>query len=76
MYGWLTFYHHGHEVAKDYKPHMTELQTRIQKVKVSSILMFGRDEEIKLYRNVIFVLSIFYIRLEKTLMLVVQIFKH
>ena len=44
MYGWLTFYHHGHEVAKDYKPHMTELQTRIQKVKVSSILMFGRDE--------------------------------
>ena len=32
MYGWLTFYHHGHEVAKDYKPHMTELQTRIQKV--------------------------------------------
>ena len=45
MYGWLTFYHHGHEVAKDYKPHMTELQTRIQKVKLSSILMFGRDEE-------------------------------
>ena len=45
MYGWLTFYHHGHEVAKDYKPHMTELQTRIQKVKLSSILMFGRDKE-------------------------------
>lgn len=32
MYGWLTFYHQGHEVATDFKPHMTELQTRIQKV--------------------------------------------
>ena len=32
MYGWLTFYHQGHEVAKDFKPHMTELQSRIQKV--------------------------------------------
>ena len=30
MYSWLTFYHQGHEVAKDYKPHMTELQSRIQ----------------------------------------------
>ena len=37
MYGWLTFYHHGHEVAKDYKPHMTELQTRIQKVKMEGV---------------------------------------
>lgn len=41
MYGWLTFYHHGHEVAKDYKPHMTELQTRIQKV----ITMIDTPEE-------------------------------
>ena len=32
MYSWLTFYHHGHEVAKDFKPHMTELQSRIQNV--------------------------------------------
>ena len=32
MYSWLTFYHSGHEVAKDFRPHMTELQTRIQKV--------------------------------------------
>lgn len=30
MYSWLTFYHQGHEVAKDFKPHMTELQSRIQ----------------------------------------------
>ncbi|CAG0892826.1 unnamed protein product [Darwinula stevensoni] len=28
MYGWLTFYHQGHEVAKDFKPYMTDLQTR------------------------------------------------
>ena len=33
MYSWLTFYHHGHEVAKDFKPHMTELQSRIQNVR-------------------------------------------
>ena len=32
MYGWLTFYHQGYEVAKDFNPHMLELQTRIQKV--------------------------------------------
>ena len=32
MYGWLTFYHQGHEVATDFKPHMLELQARIQKV--------------------------------------------
>ena len=30
MYSWLTFYHSSHEVAKDHKPHMTELQSRIQ----------------------------------------------
>ena len=33
MYGWLTFYHQGHEVATDFKPHMLELQARIQKVR-------------------------------------------
>ena len=32
MYSWLTFYHQGHEVAKDFKPHMTDLQSRIQNV--------------------------------------------
>ena len=32
MYSWLTFYHSGHEVAKDFRPHMTELQSRIQRV--------------------------------------------
>jgi len=30
MYGWLTFYHQGHEVAKDFKPYMTDLQVRVQ----------------------------------------------
>jgi len=34
MYGWLTFYHQGHEVAKDFNPHMLELQSRIQKVRL------------------------------------------
>eukprot|EP00096_Caligus_rogercresseyi_P014646 TRINITY_DN7159_c0_g1_i1.p1 TRINITY_DN7159_c0_g1~~TRINITY_DN7159_c0_g1_i1.p1 ORF type:complete len:898 (-),score=177.35 TRINITY_DN7159_c0_g1_i1:145-2838(-) len=33
MYGWLTFYHQGHEVATDFKPHMIELQSRIQKTR-------------------------------------------
>ncbi len=33
MYGWLTFYHQGHEVATDFKPHMLDLQSRIQKVR-------------------------------------------
>ena len=33
MYGWLTFYHQGHEVATDFKPHMLELQSRIQKTR-------------------------------------------
>ncbi|XP_058797448.1 rho GTPase-activating protein Graf-like isoform X1 [Phymastichus coffea] len=33
MFGWLTFYHQGHEVAKDFKPYMTELQLKIQKTR-------------------------------------------
>ncbi|XP_011256720.1 rho GTPase-activating protein 26 isoform X2 [Camponotus floridanus] len=36
MFGWLTFYHQGHEVAKDFKPYMTELQLKIQKSTVES----------------------------------------
>ncbi len=36
MYGWLTFYHQGHEVATDFNPHMLELQSRIQKVRTHS----------------------------------------
>lgn len=41
MFGWLTFYHQGHEVAKDFKPYMTELQLKIQKVGGQSFfLMF------------------------------------
>jgi hypothetical protein len=33
MYGWLTFYHQGHEVAKDFKSFMTDLQRRLQKTR-------------------------------------------
>ncbi|XP_031840221.1 GTPase regulator associated with FAK isoform X2 [Nomia melanderi] len=36
MFGWLTFYHQGHEVAKDFKPYMTELQLKIQKSTVET----------------------------------------
>lgn len=32
MYGWLTFYHQGHDVHHDFKPYMLDLQFRIQKV--------------------------------------------
>lgn len=37
MFGWLTFYHQGHEVAKDFKPYMTELQLKIQKVGIINL---------------------------------------
>jgi len=35
MYGWLTFYHQGFEVAKDFKPFMTDLQIRVQKTRTN-----------------------------------------
>jgi hypothetical protein len=35
MYGWLTFYHQGHEVANEFKVYMRELQFKIQKVMAS-----------------------------------------
>ncbi len=34
MYGWLTFYHQGYEVSKEFRPYMTDLQVRLQKVRV------------------------------------------
>lgn len=37
MLGWLTFYHTGHEVAKDFKPYFNDLQFRVQKVVSTSI---------------------------------------
>ncbi|GFQ93822.1 rho GTPase-activating protein 26 [Trichonephila clavata] len=33
MYGWLTFYHEGHEVAKDFKSFSTDLQKKLQKTR-------------------------------------------
>ena len=78
MYGWLTFYHHGHEVAKDYKPHMTELQTRIQKVKMEGVknISYGalvlyvfNCVQFYKYTNLHIMLTF---RLGKTLMLVEQ----
>lgn len=32
MYSWLTFYHHGHEIAKEFRPYMTTIQEKLQKV--------------------------------------------
>lgn len=33
MFGWLTFYHQGYEVAKDFRPYMEDLQYKIQKTR-------------------------------------------
>ncbi|GLV37152.1 GTPase regulator associated with FAK [Carabus blaptoides fortunei] len=33
MFGWLTFYHQGHEVSEDHKKYMQDLQLRIQKTR-------------------------------------------
>ncbi|RWS13550.1 Rho GTPase-activating protein 26-like protein [Dinothrombium tinctorium] len=33
MYGWLTFYHQGHEVAKEFKSFMIDLQIRLQRTR-------------------------------------------
>ncbi|XP_070552662.1 rho GTPase-activating protein 26-like isoform X2 [Ptychodera flava] len=30
MYGWLTFYHQGHELRNEFKPYMTDLQLKLQ----------------------------------------------
>ncbi|XP_003738003.1 rho GTPase-activating protein 26 [Galendromus occidentalis] len=35
MYGWLTFYHQGHEVANDFTPFNTDLQKKLQKTRES-----------------------------------------
>lgn len=41
MYGWLTFYHQGYEVAKEFRPYMTDLQVRLQKVIETLFHPFG-----------------------------------
>lgn len=33
MYGWLTFYHQGHEVFNDCSPYMRDLQVRVQRTR-------------------------------------------
>ncbi|CAG2165864.1 unnamed protein product [Oppiella nova] len=35
MYGWLTFYHQGHEVAKEFKSIITDLQIRLQRTRAN-----------------------------------------
>lgn len=35
LFGWLTFYHQGHEVAKDFRPYRVDLQQKIQKTRTN-----------------------------------------
>lgn len=35
LFGWLTFYHQGHEVAKDFRPYTIDLQHKIQKTRAN-----------------------------------------
>lgn len=53
MFGWLTFYHQGHEVAEDFKPYMTELQLKIQKVSSLLTLYFIALKYMKSIRSTI-----------------------
>ncbi|XP_011144623.1 rho GTPase-activating protein 26 isoform X1 [Harpegnathos saltator] len=46
MFGWLTFYHQGHEVAKDFKPYMTELQLKIQKTRENFLATRAKTESL------------------------------
>ncbi|XP_057339824.1 rho GTPase-activating protein 26-like isoform X1 [Microplitis mediator] len=46
MFGWLTFYHQGHEVAKDFKPYMTELQLKIQKTRENFLATRDKTESL------------------------------
>ncbi|XP_072158935.1 rho GTPase-activating protein 26 isoform X2 [Bemisia tabaci] len=46
MFGWLTFYHEGHEVAEDFKPYMRELQLRIQKTRENFISTRDKTESL------------------------------
>ncbi|XP_053975640.1 rho GTPase-activating protein Graf-like isoform X2 [Hylaeus anthracinus] len=47
MFGWLTFYHQGHEVAKDFKPYMTELQLKIQKTRENFVATRDKTQSLK-----------------------------
>ncbi|XP_015112919.1 rho GTPase-activating protein 26 isoform X1 [Diachasma alloeum] len=46
MFGWLTFYHQGHEVAKDFRPYMTELQLKIQKTRENFLATRDKTESL------------------------------
>ncbi|XP_044735561.1 rho GTPase-activating protein 26 isoform X3 [Chrysoperla carnea] len=48
MFGWLTFYHQGHEVAKDFRPFMSDLQLRIQKTRENFIETRNKTESLKI----------------------------
>ncbi|XP_066591745.1 rho GTPase-activating protein 26-like [Prorops nasuta] len=46
MFSWLTFYHQGHEVAKDFKGYMTELQLKIQKTRENFLATWDKTESL------------------------------
>ncbi|CAG0916958.1 unnamed protein product [Notodromas monacha] len=47
MYGWLTFYHQGHEVASEYRPYMKDLQLRVQTTRENFITMKTQADSLK-----------------------------
>ncbi|XP_043224068.1 rho GTPase-activating protein 26-like isoform X1 [Amphibalanus amphitrite] len=47
MYGWLTFYHQGHELAKDSERSMTDLQARLQKTRDEFVATRTEVESLK-----------------------------
>ncbi|XP_042891550.1 rho GTPase-activating protein 26-like isoform X16 [Penaeus japonicus] len=46
MYGWLTFYHQGHEVFNDCNPYMRDLQVRVQRTREN--FLATRQESVSL----------------------------
>ncbi|XP_047498857.1 rho GTPase-activating protein 26-like isoform X3 [Penaeus chinensis] len=46
MYGWLTFYHQGHEVFNDCSPYMRDLQVRVQRTREN--FLATRQESVSL----------------------------
>jgi hypothetical protein len=41
MSGWLVFYHLGHELSEDAKEYMTDLQHKVQKVRIVYFFFFA-----------------------------------
>ncbi|XP_042218707.1 rho GTPase-activating protein 10-like isoform X4 [Homarus americanus] len=55
MYGWLTFYHQGHEVFNDCNPYMRDLQVRVQRTREN--FEATRQESVQLKNKMLEVMS-------------------